>query len=253
MPRYGFDNDHQPRRRIPKRARHVTLPVNFPTTKAVAGTVRARLPLMADGLIHLDTDPEWVRISPYPLEIEFFSQDRNGRFVVASHIPDVGVISRDGRKAFIHFVPLNIQREQPHLARRTETLKRIFREEHDSSYAMLDERSIYIEPRFTNLKTMWKHRLRGWDQEALMAVRKAVGHLTLPTTIDEIRMAAALPGFRMVWDHPDYERHQELGNVNRAFSAVMELAMNGEIRVDLSVPFSGASVVSRYSAQGGVR
>jgi hypothetical protein len=248
MSDYGFEDDHQPKRSIRKRVMHRTLPVNFPTTKAVAGTVRARLPLMADGLIHLDTDPQWVRISPYPLEIEFFSQDANGRFVVASHIPDVGVISGGGRKAFIHFVPLVIQREKPHLAKRTEILKEIFREEHGASYAVLDERDIYIEPRFSNLKMMWKHKLNGWDEEALMAVRKVLGRLSLPTTVAEVRQAVSLPGLRMVWEHPDGERHQDLGNVDRAFSAVMQLAMNGEVDVDLSRPFSGTTLVNRYRA-----
>ena len=37
--------------------------------KAVAGFVRTRLPLMIDSLFHLDTDPFWARISPYPIEI----------------------------------------------------------------------------------------------------------------------------------------------------------------------------------------
>ena len=245
---YGFGDDHQPRRNIPKRVRHVTLPVNFPTPKAVAGTVRARLPLMADGLIHLDTDPYWVRISPSPREVEFFSQDANGRFVVASHIPDVGVISRDGRRAFIHFVPLVIQREQPHLARRTEILKDIFRVEHGASYAVLDERDIHIEPRFSNLKTMWMHKLNGWDHPALMAVRKALGRLSMPTTIAEVRQASLLPGLRMIWEHPDGERHQDLSNFDRAFSALMQLAMNGEVDLDLSRPFSGTTLVDRHRA-----
>jgi hypothetical protein len=245
---YGLGDDHQPKRNIRKRVRHATLPVNFPTTKAVAGTVRARLPLMADGLLHLDTDPYWTRISPYPVRIEFLSQDKNGRFVVAAHVPDIGVISRDGRKVFIDYVPLVIQRERPHLARRTELLKEIFREEHGAAYAVHDERSIYIEPRFSNLKTMWMHKLNGWDIEALMAVRKALGRLSMPAMIDEVRQAASLPGFRMVWEQPDGESHQDLDNVDRAFSAVMELAMNGEVQVDLSEPFSGTTLVSRYLA-----
>lgn len=248
MPTYGFDDDHQPKRVIRKRIRHVTLPINFPTTKAVAGTVRCRLPLMADGLVHLDTDPYWIRISAYPLKIQFFSQDRSGRFVVASHVPDVGVISRDGAKAFIHYIPLAIQRERPHLERRTALLKEIFEEEHGAAYAVHDERSIYIEPRFSNLKTMWQHKLSGWDKPALMAVRKALGRLPLPTTLGEVREAAALPGLRIVWERSDGKTRRDLENVDRSFSAVMQLAMNGEVWVDLSKPFAGTTLVDRYRA-----
>jgi hypothetical protein len=245
---YGFGDDHQPKRIIRKRVRHATLPINFPTTKAVAGMVRARLPLMADGLLHLDTDPYWVRISPYPVKIAFLSQDANGRFTVAEHIPDIGVISRDGRKAFIDYIPLAIQRERPHLARRAELLKEIFREEHGASYAVHDERCIYIEPRFSNLKTMWKHKLNGWDIEALMAVRKALGRLSMPATLAEIRQAAELPGLQIVWDIGGGERRQDLDNVDRSFSAVMQLAMDGELWVDLSRPFAATSLVDRNRA-----
>jgi hypothetical protein len=245
MSNYGFEDGHEPKRNIPKRVMHRTLPVNFPTRKAPQGFVRARQPLMADGLIHLDTNPRWVRISPYPVETKFFSHDVHGHFVVASHIPDVGVISRSGVKAFIDYIPYNLQREMHDLDRRTEELRAVYRDEHDASYCVHDERCIYLEPRFSNLKAMWKHKVDRFDQDAVMAVRKAVGRLPSPTTISAVREAAALRCPRIFWEHPDGEHYQDLEDVDRAFSAIMQLAMNGEIWIDLSRPFDGSTAIDR--------
>jgi hypothetical protein len=245
MSRNGFEEDHEPLRKVRKRVMHRMLPGPFPTRKAVGGHIRASQPLMMDGLIHHDTDPACVRISAFPVEARYLSAVPDGGAVVRSHVPDVGLLRDDGAICYVDYIPLNIQTEMPWLEQRTRELRLAFREQFGAAYAVHDERCIYIRPRFQNLQTMWKHQLQGVDDEALMAVRKALVSLPAPTTIAEIRTAAALPRLQMVWSHPEREHRVDLDDVDRAFSSVMQLAMNGEVWIDLSRPFDGATAVDR--------
>jgi len=158
-----FDEGHEPRRRFPARKMYPTLPGWFPTRKAPGQKIRTRLPMMMDGLIHIDTDPRCVRISPYPVSIRFFAHGPDGRFKVVQHIPDVGVKMADGSEVYIDFVPVNMQDEHPDFRRWEEELREAFQEQYGASYAVHDELCIYIKPRFGNLQTIWKHVLDGID------------------------------------------------------------------------------------------
>lgn len=246
----GFGEGDQPKRDFPPRKRHATLPGDFPTKKAAAGLVRTRLPLMGDGLVHFDTDPRWVRIAPYPVRVAYEAADDRGRFVVCEHVPDLGARDRDGNTVFVDYVPWSIQRQRPWIAARAATLRRVFADELGASYAVHDERSLHVQPRFSNLKTMWKHKLHGTDTKALMAVRKALAALPATTTIAEVRTAAGLPGMCLVTTGSGGSHSRDLTDIDRAFSALMQLAMDGSVALDLSKPFSGATLVFQDTQKG---
>jgi len=226
-----------------RRRHHRTLPGIFPTAKNPRGYIRTRLPLMMDGLVHIDTDPAWTRIYPYAESIRFWGYDRRGRLCIREHVPDLKVVSDDGDIVFIDYVPCAIQEGDPHFKRHKAAMEEACWESHRSSYAVHDELCIYREPLYCNLTVMWMHRLDGMDEEAVIAVRKAVARVGLPSTIGEITRHAGLPGLRMEWDNTKVTHSIDLEDVDRAFSAIMQLTLDGEVEIDLSRPLSSSTEV----------
>jgi hypothetical protein len=231
-----------------RRKRHRTLPGVFPTSKTPRGFIRTRLPLMMDGLVHIDTDPLVSEILPYAEGLRFWARDGRGNLTVREHVPDLKLVWTDGSIAFIDYVPLEIQAEMPSFATRKASLK-VSCGELGASYAVHDELSIYREPRHSNLTVMWRHRLDGMDDQAVMAVRKAILRVGLPSSIGTISRVADLRGMRMEWDRAGDIHHLELIDVDRAFSAIMQLALDGEVEVDISRSLSSSTVVSERGGQ----
>lgn len=229
-----FGPDATPKRTIAPRRLHPSLPGWFPTSKAAGGLVRTRSPLMMDGLIHVATDPLAVRIAAYPLEIHWWCEDADGEYRRRTDIPDIAVDWRDRSLSFHTFTPLEIQKENPRFAEQAEQLDRVFREEHGASYSVLDERDIDVQPRKTNLVTMWKHELGDLDPEALDAVRLALERRRRagdPSTIGQLKSDCGLLPFWTVF--ADEAPPLPLAGNERVFSAVMTLAIAGEVSLDL--------------------
>ena len=234
----------KPLREPARRRRHRTLPGVFPTSKNPRGYVRTRLPLMMDGLVHIDTDPTWTKILPYAEVIRFWGYDRRGRLCIREHVPDLKVMAADGDTVFIDYIPYALQQEDPYFERHKAAIEESCWERHRASYAVHDELCIYREPLYSNLTVMWRHRLDGLDDEAVIAVRKAVARLGRPSTIGEITREAALPGIRMEWDGAGPSHSFDMDDVDRAFSAIMQLTLNGEVETDLSRRLSSSTEVS---------
>lgn len=242
--RTGFEAGSSPVFEPARRVMHKTLPGIFPSKKVAGGYVRTKLPLMMDGLYHLDTNPDVLRIVPYPIRIEYPSNQDQEVFTLRDHTFDLGVELRGNKRVYIDYVPYNIQLERPLIAERTVSLVQIARAEFDAEYRLLDERSIYIQPRFSNLKVMWRH-IHVADDEALMAVRRAIQTIELPSTISEIRRKVSLPGvqFNVLDQLGQVVSRRELHEVDRVFTAIMQLISKGEIEIDYSKPFGDASLL----------
>jgi hypothetical protein len=82
-----------------------------------------------------------------------------------------------------------------------------------------------------------------------MAVRKAILRVGLPSSIGTISRVADLRGMRMEWDRAGDIHNLELIDVDRAFSAIMQLALDGEVEVDISRLLSSSTVVSERGGQ----
>ncbi|MFS8147638.1 hypothetical protein [Rhizobium sp. BR 249] len=238
-----FSENHEPAMVVGKKRYHPTLPVPFPTTKAPKGLIRARLPLMADGLTHLDTDPRVVAISPYPLAAHYWATGDPEKPEKREHVPHVAIEMRDQTVVFIDYIPLTRQKLEPWIARRTRDLKAHFREQFERDYIVLDERHLWVEPRFSNVKLMWQHKSRVGEPPSLITARAAVRAARLPATIDQIWRNAGSPRLGFRWEGE--ASAIELRQANPIFTAVMQLAMRGELRLDLGQPLSMSSVVRR--------
>jgi len=246
----GFGDDHVPLLKIAKSQKHQQMPVTFPSRKAAQKTIRARSPLMRDALIHLETNPDVVRIAAYPVRIQYEIADRYSVIASLDHIPQVDVWTRQEQASYFDIIPVCIQQENRWIASRTSKLKKAFWEEYRATYAVLDENSLHIQPRMMNLATIRYHAYRV-DEAAVMAVRRALLSVPAQTTVQAITDAAALPDRAHVFYNEDGSVAQcrVLTEVKRTFSAVMWLVVEGELKIDLSGPLSPLSAVSRTTSQ----
>ncbi|WP_104668373.1 hypothetical protein [Ensifer adhaerens] len=62
-----FGPANEPKKEIKPGSRYTTLPGWHPTAKSVRGVVRTREPLMADAMIHIDTNHSTRRSRNFPL------------------------------------------------------------------------------------------------------------------------------------------------------------------------------------------
>ena len=110
------------------------MPGWFPTSKAPQQKIRYRSPLMADGLMHIDTDPQVRRISPYPLSLVFGVMDESGELKKREQTPDLAVLKKDGSVVFIDFVPYQIQQANSWYEDRELNLREFCRDVYGSAY-----------------------------------------------------------------------------------------------------------------------
>lgn len=241
----GFETDSTPVFEPGRRKMHAALAGIAPSLKVKGGYVRTRLPLMLDGMIHLETNSSVSRICPYPVQIEYASGEGTEMFKFRDHVFDLGVELRSGRRVYIDYEPYAIQMERPWMKERTARLKEVTQQELGADYYLHDERDLYIQPRFANIKAMYQH-LRVKDHEALMEVRKIIAKVNRPITIGMVRAQVRLKGLRFEVAELDastilYSR--ELSEVDRTFTALMQMVAAGEIEIDLGHPFCDASLL----------
>lgn len=236
-----FSEGHKPVRKVGRSMYGTGHAVSHPSSKVASGIVRARSPLMADGLLHLDTDPNVVQLSPYPLEALIWSTIDEATPEKVEHIPDIAIMLRDDRVVFIDYVPVGEQRATPFFARRVAERVRHFRGELDCAYSVLDESTLRIEPRLSNLRLMWTHRQRPTEPRCLADAREALRRTPLPNTIRSVSEAAAIARQAIRWEGD--ELPTLVDETNLVFTAVMQLAMRGEVRLDLGRPLTLDSTI----------
>lgn len=239
-----FEPSHEPVFEPPRRKMHASLPGIFPTKKAAAGYVRTCMPLMMDGLYHLDTNPDVVRILPYPLRIEYASSQDEPIFKMRDHTFHLCVEMRTGKRLYVDYVPFNMQLERPWVKDRTSALTKVAKAELGADYVVHDERSIHIQPRFANIRLLWTH-MQADDDAALMVVRRAMQTVEYPTTIADVRRRVQLSGikFETYDEGGNLVSQRNLDDVDRVFSAIMQMVTRGEINIDYSKPFNDNSLL----------
>ncbi|MBY5668791.1 hypothetical protein HFO43_09570 [Rhizobium leguminosarum] len=236
-----FSNGHQPETLVGRGMYHLGQAVSFPTQKTWSGIIRARSLLMADGLLHLDTDVGVAQLSAYPMTVSYWST-RDGKTPVKRlHTPDLAIRMTDGSVTFIDYVTLNEQQAKPYFWRRHAERVRHYQNELGCAFAVHDERSVRIEPRLSNLRLMWTHRSRPTEPPSLAHAREAIRMTSLPSTIRAISEMAMLSRQAVHWEEDD--EPVLLEGVDLIFTAVMQMAMLGEVRVDLGKRINLDSIV----------
>ena len=222
-----------------------TLPVTFPTEKAAKGEVVARLPLMADGLVHIDTDPCVTDIAAYPMSVEYMAPTYNDKAVKRVHVPDVAVRQADGSVVVIDYIPINVQLANPWIKRRTRTLQNHMASIYACSYAVHDERSVLAQPLFGNLKAMWAHKSTALDSPELQHVFQALRRCHFPSCLGDLKKTLR----QVVELRPVFAAH-DVDDVDIVFTVVMQMCISGELDIDLSTPFSAVTLVTSRKLRG---
>ena len=239
----GVFLDNEPKKEIKPGSRYVSLPGWFPTRKNPRGLVRTSSPLTRDLMFHLDTDPDIVSIADFPVKTVYRSKTSTG-FVMREHIPELAVARADGSVFVVDVMPINVQTTIPSVVRRTEELKSTYYEQ-GATYLLLDETSLHLEPLLSNLKRMWKHKQNDHEIAEMAVIRRWILDASLPTTIGTLMREAPFNAVFAHWSDEPREAARHVTENNPVFSAVMQLAIAGQVEVDLDTRFSSATTVTR--------
>lgn len=237
MLRTGFEPDHDPLEKLKHIIGAGAIASTVPRGKFTTELPKLRRPLTVDAAIHFATDPSISAIALYPIEIQLEGRHK-------PHVPEFGLKMAGGTLCYIDVIPLPIQEELPWIARRTSELKATIFDRYSASYSVLDERDLWIEPRMSNLRIMYSH-LNSDDKRAVWAVRDAIHRIPMPASIADVRAASDLEPFDFVYRDDDGREvsRERMDYVDRTFTAVMQLAADGEIDIDLSRKFSDRTTV----------
>ncbi|MGH0353378.1 hypothetical protein NKZ16_30245 [Sinorhizobium meliloti] len=140
-----FGPENPPLKEIKRGSRYVTLPGWHPTAKCVRGVVRTREPLMADAMIHVDTNPFNTAVAEFPVSVGY--RTSSGRW--REHVPDLAVRRRDGSVVVIDVMGFYVQRHLGWPAQRTRAMHEVFAAL-GAHYRLLDERTLHMRPLIDN-------------------------------------------------------------------------------------------------------
>ncbi|WP_155773812.1 hypothetical protein [Methylorubrum extorquens] len=215
-------------RRIKAKSKRISRPGRFATTKTFSpDAIRTESVLEMDGLGHIETNARYVRIAPQPHRLTFHVTEADGKTRVATYVPDLAVLTVDGNVVVLDF-KWSWLRALPEWAEIEPVIRDAYRIDHGAAFTVLTEEHISIEPRRTNVAIMLLHRPPAEDPVAIAAVRGAIERLGLPSTIGAIR---------------EVSRLSTDGVSDPAFSALVELAMAGEVGLDMSRVFDDRTKV----------
>ena len=224
----GLGAGYEPMRRIKPKQRRVSLPGYFPTRKTFdRKSIRTETILEQAGLGHIETNARYLQIAPQPHRLTYYKPCADGSWVKATYVPDLAVLTTNLNVVVVDF-KWTVLRAMPEWAAVEPIITEAYQIDHGATFTVLTEEHLLIEPRRTNVAIMCMHRPPANNPAALTAVRIAVAVLGLPTTIGAICAKANLG---------------RTEDSDPAFSAIMELAIAGEISLDMSAVFHDGTEV----------
>jgi len=162
-----------------------------------------------------------------PHTLEYFIPTETGGHAKRTYVPDVVLRYRDCRaavldaKAFFFGTTKSWLKCEPHITA-------AYNIDHNVPFVVLSEGIIRLQPRLSNCEIMKRHRYIVEDVAALIRTRDVIANIGLPSTIAIVSEAARI-------NSPE--------GCNRVYTAIMNLALAGEIDLDLSKPFSMATEI----------
>lgn len=209
--------------------------------QAAAGDILALGESERDLAVHLLTNPRHRVVHDRPHELVHYVVGAAGGIERRVHVPAFGVLLRDGRAVAVDVGPDD------------GTGRAVVDTDVEAAYAALGvvysvwtRTQVTVSPLLPNLKLM--RRLHApHDREAILALRGAINHDELPQTVGQVCSRVSLPT-------PGWLSDAGV-EVNRAMCALVHLALQGEVFMDLSVPLGPATAVhaSERALRGAVR
>lgn len=173
----------------------------------------------------LSADPAVVRFAVQPHWLSFWTVDSGGYWVRRRYAPDIIAELRGGRRVVIEVKGVTFANTEKWRLRERDI--RSAYAEHGLDFVVFTEREIRNEPRLSNCKQMLRHRGFGHDARHTLLVRRTISAATSPSTVSAILNGVAQMG----------------GEVDPAFSVLMQFTLSGEVTIDLSAPLGDTSVV----------
>jgi len=224
----GLGAGYEPMRRIKAKQRSINRPGYFPTRKTFdRRAIRTESILEQAGLGHIETNARYRKIAAQPHRLTYYKPCPDGSWVKATYVPDLAVLTAEDNVVVVDF-RWSALRAMPEWSAVESLIKDAYRVDHGATFTVLTEEHLLIEPRRTNVAIMCMHRPPAENLGALTVVRTAISGLGSPTTIGAVRAKARLGGT----DARD-----------PSFSAIMELAIMGEISLDMSDIFHDGTEV----------
>lgn len=144
------------------------------------------------------------------------------------YTPDFVVRLRDGRIVVIEVKAEALER-QSYWQERGPYIQLAYARDYAVDFLVITERHIRIQPRLSNLERMLHFGARFDDPEAVMRVRDAFALSSARPKIGELCELTVLASERM----------------SRSYSALMQLALRGEIELDLDQPLSLSTTIAK--------
>ena len=226
---FGLTPGARPVRRIRPRTYRLSMPGDFPTLKGTLPALRVETLLEMDGFGHLEVNPNIVLMAAQPHHLIYFEPTGPHTSTRRIYTPDAAALTKDGMLVVVDF-KLTRGANSASWIRRKALIERAYREDHGALHAVIAEPVIRLQPRFRNIGILLMHRRIVEDAAADVALAAAVLSLGLPTTIGALESAVDLP--------------HHLPHVNRARTAILAMALRGEMVLDLGVPLGRATTVS---------
>jgi hypothetical protein len=163
-----------------------------------------------------------------PHTLTYWTPNANGSRTKHTYVPDFVARDKEGRVMIIevkasYFTTLSYWKS------REPYIKEAYDLDHGAPFLLFTERDIRIQPRLANFEIMLRHRGPPDDPQAEQTVRDILRILNGDTTIGEVCAQGRLPA-------PP--------GADRCYTAIMRLALRGELSLDLSKPFSPSTRVA---------
>lgn len=236
---FGLEVGAMPVRKIKPRTGRLSMPGHFPTRKGTLPSLRTESLLELEGLGQFEVNHECLLLAAQPHHLVFEQLQPDGGTVRRVYTPDLAILLNDKSIVVIDFKPAAFARS--HAWREKEAfLAFTYERDHGVIFRTITNEMTGIEPRRTNVSIMLMHRPVVRDDDAMVTLASVIASVSLPSTIGEITRLAGLKS--------------EQPEIDRAFSGLMEMAITGEIALDLGLPLSANTVVcggSRLAPRSG--
>lgn len=203
----------------------------------VAGTTKCLGPALFDSLLERDFQTRLeadARVECYavqPHQLTYWVPNAQGSHTKRLYTPDVVLRLRDGR-VLVAEVKASIFTKQQYWLDRVPYIREAYVRDYAVIFIVVTEFQIHVQPTLANCQRMVRYGARFDDDLAIMRVRDALQRLSPISTIEAII------------------RNAELGNgqSHRAYSALMKLALSGEVTLDMDAPLGAATTVTIKNA-----
>lgn len=222
----GLFQGTRPLGKSTRRGRTPSYPGIFASTKALGPAPFASL-LERDAQTILCCDPRVEAYAVQAHQLAYYTPGTEGAFVQRIYTPDLVARLRGGSVVVIE-VKAQYIADQPYWREREPYIRAAYLNDYALPFVVMTERHIRVRPMLTNYKRML--RFGGWFQDlhALQRVRDILQSPAKTLLLGDICRSALL----------------ETDGTGRAFSAVMRLALDGEVTLDHTAPISMSTIVT---------